>query len=157
MDIARNNHIRSIAALLVIGLFIGGCGSSDAETTDSGEPSVLSIQVGDDVRFADDRLSFTSEGTVPWFADRPGREVGMVSLDDLAGLWDQGGTFSNDPPNAAVLIDSGEPVVLELLALDVNGEYVTYETRTLLGTPPAAGDKITLVIDHLCMVDPLDC
>lgn len=151
-----NVHIRRLAGVLVIGLFIVGCGSSD-DAADTEEPSVLSIQVGDDMSFSDDRLSFTSDGTVKWFTDRPAREVGTASLDDLVGLWDEGGTFSDDPPNAAVVIDTGEPAVVELVGVDVSGESVTYATRTLLGTVPATGDKITLVIDHLCMVNPLDC
>lgn len=41
--------------------------------------------------------------------------------------------------------------------VEISGDAVTYETITLLGTVPTAGDRITLVIDHHCMANPSDC
>lgn len=41
---------------------------------------------------------------VVWFADRPARRSGVVSLARFAGQWDAGAPFAADPPNAAVVL-----------------------------------------------------
>ncbi len=41
---------------------------------------------------------------VVWFADRPARRSGVVSLARFAGQWDAGAPFATDPPNAAVVL-----------------------------------------------------
>lgn len=42
--------------------------------------------------------------SVIWFADRPQRETGRLSMSDFAGLWAEPGaeSFGADPPNAAL-------------------------------------------------------
>ena len=114
----RRKRFAANVALVSTGMLIVGCGSSDSDPTESEGAAYLSIQVGEDVMNADGRLSFVSDGTVQWFTDRPDRDAGSATLEELTGLWDDGRTFSDDPPNAAVVIDSDEPVVLELIDIE---------------------------------------
>ncbi len=70
------------------------------------------------------------------FTDRPNRQVGHIPLEELAQKWD-GGTFTDDPPNAAVSWDdNGEPAsaAIEITGLSSDGDTVTLTYRELQGT-----------------------
>ena len=41
------------------------------------------------------------DSKLTWFTDRPDREAGSVSFDDLISQWDNG--FAGDDPNSALL------------------------------------------------------
>jgi hypothetical protein len=71
--------------------------------------------------FQDGRLEFTSSDDVSWFADRPKRDVGSMSLADYASSWDDGATFASDPPNAALEVDIGAPSIVELVDVEFDG------------------------------------
>ena len=70
------------------------------------------------------------------FTDRPDRVSAHMDLDALLGLWDEGGTFSEDPPNAELEIamedGSKELVTLELLSVDA-GDVVTFQSVVVPG------------------------
>jgi hypothetical protein len=75
-------------------------------------------------------------GQTLFFSDRPERIVGMVSTERLLGLsgGDQGLGFSPaDPPNAALVLDDGNVLVVELLdpTYDAATGQVTYGLRVL--------------------------
>lgn len=67
-----------------------------------------------------------------WFTDRPVRDSGVMTTDDLAALWDDEAGFSADPPNAAVVLHDPVDGVDTVVATMVDVSYdVTRATMTI--------------------------
>lgn len=144
-------HVVRVVLLVLAVSMLMSCGSDDAD----GDFPVLLVQTGQDMTYQDGRLEFTSSDDVSWFADRPNRDVGSMSLATYASSWDDGATFNADPPNAALEVDMGEPSIVELVNVEFDGTRTTYEVRTLEGAVPPTGDHVTLMIDGQCHYNPL--
>ena len=89
------------------------------------------------------------------FTDRPDRISAHMELDALLGLWDEGGTFADDPPNAELEMatedGSKELVTLELLSVTA-GDVVTFEASVVSGAEVSEGKTFpaaTLFIDDV--------
>lgn len=95
---------------------------------------------------------------VLWFADRPIRKAGFVSIGDFIASWSEG--FRGDPPNAALvhvdmLFDKNghqQPVAVEISHPSYNGRVVTFQLKVLHGD----ASKLTQQILNLpkLFIDP---
>ena len=123
---------------------LAGCGSDSttASESDGDEPSLLYVQDADGGTLAGDQLTMVEVSpNTGWFTDRPAREAGQIATEDFVTLWDEDGTFSEDPPNADFTCQTdGDTVnvVVELKSAVVNGRTLTYDVARIGDTP--AGD-----------------
>jgi hypothetical protein len=148
--LSRRQAFSTVAPALTAGLLgVAGIRQASAEdvsaTPSAGEAEKLtymfvqSFQSGSigPKEGSDDTYTVTLEqgtGQTIYFADRPSRDVGTVAT----GQFLQGLGFSEDnPPNAAIVIDTGDGetdiAVVELLNPDVSadGTGVTYDVQFL--------------------------
>ncbi len=88
---------------------------------------------------------------VIFFADRPERIAGHLTLPAFLKEWDQGkDSFAKDPPNATLSTVADDKIsyaVVEIMNPKLNGQDLTYDIRVLDGTPPAKGGLSSLFID----------
>ncbi len=156
MQVTRSNGPmvapRAIAAIvaLVLGLAVGygigltveGAGSATTSTSEDGAVSWLFVMKAGTGTFSDNGsgdLTLTFEDVkerVVTFSDRPVRVTGDMPLEAFATLWNEGGTFAEDPPNADLefLTSAGRQQgrTLELTDVILNGG-VTFSARALKG------------------------
>lgn len=87
-----------------------------------------------------------------YFSDRPERTAGHMRHSDFAALWDDESEdgFRNDPPNAALTtpdqIDD-EPIVMELLTANYNGEDMSFRFKMISGNLPETSVNVAVFID----------
>ena len=66
-------------------------------------PSVLFVQNGTGGTLSDTTLTLTGVSSqTGYFSDPPYRLAGHMPTLDFIGLWDEGGTFADNPPNADI-------------------------------------------------------
>ena len=120
------SYIGYSAALATGPALLTACSSTTAEQAP--DPSVLFSLSADAVHFENvDGMTSTlvMEGVDPhtvWFTDRPARESGAISTMRLAEDWQPGGTFADDPPNAALVLHEATKVddaVAETLVAEI--------------------------------------
>ena len=94
-----------------------------------------------------------------YFSDRPYREAGQMSTEEFIALWDEGGTFADDPPNAdfTCTVD-GEVVnyVVELTSPAMPGDDLSYSAAAvgdtvLPETPISCEAESHMFIDSVCL------
>ncbi|MDC3376840.1 pentapeptide repeat-containing protein [Candidatus Nanopelagicales bacterium] len=131
-----------VVCVAVVGvLLLAGCGSdgNTASESDGDEPSLLYVQDADGGTLDGDQLTMVEVSpNTGWFTDRPAREAGQIATADFVTLWDEGGTFSEDPPNADFTCQTdGDTVnvVVELKSAVVNGRTLTYNVARIGDTP----------------------
>ena len=101
------------------------------------------------------------------FAERPGREVFTESTKVFMDTWTRGrGSFEEDPPNAALVLEAyrakQEILIAELLSPEYSpeAEHVRYQL-VIEGEPafamPADFGEVTLVIDDYCCITGCSC
>lgn len=112
---------------------------------------MLFVQNAKDVSF--EKGTMTLHGVNPvtvCFADRPERLAGHMPTYKIVPMWKQGtDSFTADPPNATLSVFSGDTVsnvVVVLRNPHISGDDLTYEVRSLEGTPPPHG-ACSLFID----------
>lgn len=104
--------------------------------------------------FENGRLTLKDVPLVVYFADRPHRLSGMLSIEVFAQGWDKGSdSFRADPPNATLSIlgkDGANNVVVELSEPDVKVKEgsISFKVRVLDGELPASFEHSTLFIDE---------
>ena len=88
--------------------------------------------------------------TVIWFADRPIRKAGYVHIRDFLKAWDRGeDSYKKDPPNAVLIIDNSEPVVIELILVSWNESQATFEIKSIEGEIVDKSGPVTLFVDNI--------
>ncbi len=103
--------------------------------------------------FENGRLTLKDVPLVVYFADRPARISGMLSIQVFAQGWDQGtDSFRADPPNGTLSIltkDGVHNIVVELSDPDVKVKEgtISFKVRVLDGELPEAFGNSTLFID----------
>ena len=147
----RLSYIGYSAALATGPALLTACSSTTAEQ--AADPSVLFSLTADAVHFENvDGMTSTlvMEGVDPhtvWFTDRPARESGAISTMRLAEDWQPGGTFADDPPNAALVLHQAtkvddavaETLVAEITAVGYDSQAKTFRADLrVLSAPEAA-------------------
>jgi hypothetical protein len=72
------------------------------------------------------------------FTDRPYRKHGYMTTEKFASLWDEGGTFKEDPPNAVLTWVSGED--MKESEIIIKGAEWHSDGRVTYSFTVAAGD-----------------
>lgn len=96
-----------------------------------------------------------ADGQTIYFADRPVRMAGHVSLDDYLKEWTAragADNFGNNPPTATLSVyEAGKTEntlsVVEISHPKVEGADLVYNYRKLDGTVPVTGGATSLFID----------
>ena len=112
-------------------------------------PSVLYVQNGTGATLSESSLTLsgvTRQTLVTWFADRPYRDAGQMTVEEFLSLFSLPGrnSFTADPPNADLTCSSvGDPVnyvvTLTEPVLDEAAQTLTYTVTRVL--PPAPGSS----------------
>lgn len=110
-------------------------------TAQSEDPSVLFSVDSEGMRFEnfDGGLGITAvlENVDPdavWFAERPVHESGALMTSELAGEWDEGGPFAQNPPTAALVLHEPMKVdggMTDTMLATVNDMNYDPETQSL--------------------------
>ncbi|WP_419910791.1 hypothetical protein [Hoeflea sp.] len=117
------------------------------------EPAYLFVQQAGTLRYMDGKLTLGElSPSTYYFTDRPVRDAGFMSAEDFANLWaqDRDDGFKADPPSAAIAISglkTAEPLVIEILAAELNGSAVTYTVNVNSGSLPAEAKDVALFVD----------
>lgn len=86
-----------------------------------------------------------------FFSDRPYRLVGHVDTQRFVDLWSSGGSFTIDPPNAAISVlsnDTDAPAIVEITEASMTGDSLTYTVSVLSGSLPDTAEDVALFIDR---------
>ncbi len=158
-----------IASIALAGCKSSGQGASPAPSaaatgTATGQPAsnatqkveFLFVQNAKSVSFENGTMTLHGVNPVTvCFADRPERIAGHMPTARIVPMWDEGkNSFTADPPNATLsILEQGKmsDVVVVLRNPRLTGEDLTYDVRTLEGTPPAQGGPCSLFIDVIGM------
>jgi hypothetical protein len=95
-------------------------------------------------------LSGLSPSTL-YFSDRPYRESGQVDTQTFLSLWDDGGSFADDAPNAALTVLSSpdtQPAVVTLNTAELDGGDLKYSVTVVSGDMPGSADDVALFVDR---------
>lgn len=139
------------ALLLALGPGIAAAQSPEAVNIEPA-PDFDYIQQAASMAF--DGETLTLSGLVPstiYFSDRPYRETGQVDTATFLNLWDEGGSFADDPPNAAITVLStqdAQPAVVELSSPQLDGADLKYSVKVLSGDLPDSASDIAIFVDH---------
>jgi hypothetical protein len=140
------------------GASTGQASSGQASTSHTATQKVqfLFVQNARDVTFENGAMTLRGVNPVTvCFADRPERIAGHMPTAKIVPMWGEGkDSFTADPPNATLSILSGDNVsnvVVELRNPRISADALTYDVRTLEGTPPAHGGACSLFIDIIGM------
>ncbi|MEX3008321.1 hypothetical protein [Hoeflea sp. TYP-13] len=87
-----------------------------------------------------------------FFTDRPVRDAGHMTHEAFSKLWndEEKDGFKADPPNAAIAIageEATEPLVVELLAVQLSGSELVYKVKVNSGTMPAQAKNVAMFVD----------
>lgn len=160
----KTSTIGYAAALATSPAWLSACTTQPA--ADSAEPSVLFSLTSDAVHLVNvdgANLQIVMEGVDPhaiWFTDRPVRQSGAMTTAAFTSQWLDGGTFAEDPPNAALVLhepvttdtgDTTDTLVAEMLEAGYDPTTNTFradlrvlsdeEAGALEGNLGAHGDK----------------
>lgn len=120
---------------------------------EAGETTLLFVQQAETASFDGTTLTLTGVPSTVWFSDRPERRAGHIDSETYASAWQPGKTFADDPPNAAIAIESGdqqEVVVVTLNGVEREGDGTfQYDVSIISGELPAEADNVALLIDSL--------
>ncbi len=137
-----------LAGLLALAMLLPGAATRAQEAT----KEYLFVQTGSAAEFRDGVLTLSGIGPVTtYFADRPGRDVGLVTQDEFLAAWSAGGdSFAADPPNASLTFRDGDKQVVAVVELSnpalVDGG-IRYDAKLLEGELPASLGPASLFID----------
>ena len=85
----------------------------------------------------------------PFFADRPLRIAGAVTLSQFAGIWALSETAMRlGPPVASVMVisDGRDPApIVELHSISIGDRLITFEAKVLSGELPDASGPVALM------------
>jgi hypothetical protein len=99
-----------------------------------------------------DTLTLVGVPSVVYFSDRPARIAGHMSVEGFVAGWDGGvGSFADVPPNAVLSVletDGVKDSVVELTAIGLEGDALTFEMVVLEGEPPEGSiGPVSLFLD----------
>ncbi|MDP2289340.1 MAG: hypothetical protein Q8M73_12340 [Actinomycetota bacterium] len=174
------------AALVTGSVWLTACSASPDAAPQTEKPTVLFSLSADTMRLENpsgDDVTLVMEGVDPhaiWFTDRPARKSGAITTGRLAAEWEDGDSFNEDPPNAALVLHqpvkvgdgATDTLVVEILgaaydpkeatfradlkvltkerAASLKGNLATHGGRHDLAWPASAG-AVSLFIDSITL------
>lgn len=100
-----------------------------------------------------DELTLNEVPLAVYFADRPVRKAGHVSLAQFVEMWDSGdNNFDADPPSAELSIfeQSGDTHAVVILEKpQVTGNSIAFKVKVIGGDIPKSFGHATIFIDSL--------
>ena len=133
--------------LIILGLAVAS--PSAGQDAGAEDPSWLLVIQGEVVAIAEGEMAVVTSPRMLGFTDRPDRQVRFFDLPAfVAGAWAEDGDFRLDPPNAAVVDETGGTIAIVVI---VDAEWLDgvlhMKVDNLEGTRPAVGDYIAITID----------
>ena len=123
------------------------------EMPEGGEPSVLFVQSSEGLEVTEETITLVKPSPeTTWVKDWPERKVGQESNQSFATFWDEwdeGDSFADNPPNAAVTVAGHHPVIVVLTDITVGANTITYDYELLSGSFPSESSPTTIVIDGI--------
>ncbi len=132
--------------------------SARAEEQKGAKPEFMFVQTADDLKADDKTLRLVNVGRQTlYFADRPVRLAGHVSMADYLKEWTAAAgpnNFAKDPPNATLSVYEGGKAentlaVVEISEPIVEGNDLVYHYKLIEGPMPKAGGATALFIDWI--------
>ncbi|MCY6381772.1 hypothetical protein [Hoeflea prorocentri] len=113
------------------------------------QPSFLFVQEASAGTYDGKTLTLADPSpTITAFADRPNRVVKDIRLSHFVDVWTQGAdSFKDDPPNAALIAEGLETIIVELHNPRSSDAGLRYDISVLSGDLPSEMTGVTLVID----------
>lgn len=146
--------MRKYTAAILFLVLLGFTFSSFAQVftvNDSGGPQYLYVLSGTSGKMEGDSLTMSGMPSVIYFADRPSRIAGHMSVSDFTELWNgSSDSFKADPPNAVLSVMDGDKAnnyVVELMGAEAKDNTVTFKVRVLKGAPPDSFSTASLFVD----------
>lgn len=100
-----------------------------------------------------DMLTLEGVNMVVYFADRPVRKAGHLSLEEFVNMWDKGeDNFNVDPPSAELAINKKDDDIDAISVLEqpkVEGDNITFKVKAIAVKIPESFGHATLFIDSL--------
>ena len=124
------------------------------------QPELMFVQLSQSIKVDEAKKTLRLVGVSPqtlYFADRPERIAGHVTMDQYLTEWTSKAgpdNFAKDPPNATVsLYEPGASqnslAVVEITNPKVDGSDLTYNYKIIEGSLPADGGATSLFIDWI--------
>ena len=130
------------------------------EASGTPAPSFLFVQNGTGGTLTESILTLTGvNDETGYFSDRPYREAGQMSTEEFIALWDEGGTFADDPPNADFTCTVDSEVVnfvVELTSPGLVGDDLSYSVNAV-GEQSLPQAQITCEADSHLFLDNGGC
>lgn len=151
--VIRYTTTLSLFALMVFGISALST-SANPVINETDAPKFLYTMSAKSGSFENGRLTLNDVPLVVYFADRPARISGQLSIQVFAQGWDTGtDNFRDDPPNATLSTlgkDGNKNVVLELSdpQVKVKEGQISFKVNVLNGELPASFEHSTLFIDN---------
>ena len=101
--------MKKLTALIAMSFMAVMIGWINTTVADEAKPEWLFVQTAEKAEATSETtLVMLSGRDIFAFTDRPYREHAYITTKKFATLWDEGGTFNEDPPNAVLTWVSGE-------------------------------------------------
>ena len=143
--------------VIAFALVLAACAGEEADDADADEQMYLLVASAVSGELVDGVLTLDGIPNVTYFADRPSRLTGQITLPQFMDNWSLGpDSFADVPPNAdlSVFDSSGQVVnmVVELSSLELlDSDSIRFTVKVLEGLPPSgAFGAASLFIDDCC-------
>lgn len=127
---------------------------ASADSRQAAGGSVLLIQTSPTAIYDGTRLTLANVSATHYFADRPGRAVGLIATAAFVKEWSKDtDNLDGDPPNAGItFIENGvqSTATVELLDPAMSGADLSYGVNILSGKLPATMTLVSVFIDGFC-------
>ena len=101
--------MKKLTALIAMSFMAVTIGWINTTVADEAKEEWLFVQTAEKAEATSETtLVMLSDRDIFAFTDRPYRKHGYMTTEKFASLWDEGGTFKEDPPNAVLTWVSGE-------------------------------------------------
>lgn len=117
------------------------------------QTTYLFVQRAGTLVYADGKLTLGDLApSTLFFTDQPVRKAGFTTPEAIADLRNgkSAESLKTDPPKAAIAIaghEAPDPLVVELLSAELNGNNVTYTVSVVSGELPAEATDIALFVN----------
>jgi len=131
--------MKKLTALIAMSFMAMTIGWINTPVADEAKEEWLFVQTAEKAEATSETtLVMLSGRDIFAFTDRPYRKHGYMTTEKFASLWDEGGTFKEDPPNAVLTWVSGED--MKESEIIIKGAEWHSDGRVIYSFTVAAGD-----------------